>query len=207
MSADRGFATDGTAHRSELDVLRTLCWRQRQEIRSLSETIAVFRTGASSLAIENDELRVEVTRMRSRARAGTERVAEARYPLDAAAASAARRMTNRFLRDQLPPQLVKSAVLVASELVTNAVRHSGGQEDEMLRFRLERTAISVRIEVEDPGNGGPIAMRVPDDSSRDGFGLFMVERLSELWGAERSASGTTRVWPDLTVPRPVVARA
>ena len=55
----------------------------------------------------------------------------------------------------------------------------------------------VRLEVEDPGRGGVIAPRAPDLGG--GFGLNLVQELSERWGLERVAAGGTRVWAQLAL--------
>jgi hypothetical protein len=54
--------------RSELEALRTTCWRQSHEIQSLSSTIDVYRRGASTLAAENTGLRSAVARLRAQDR-------------------------------------------------------------------------------------------------------------------------------------------
>jgi hypothetical protein len=55
----------------------------------------------------------------------------------------------------------------------------------------------VRLDVEDGGRSGTIAPRRPDSENGGGFGLSLVEALSERWGMERVAQGGTRVWAQL----------
>jgi hypothetical protein len=55
----------------------------------------------------------------------------------------------------------------------------------------------VRLDVEDPGRGGTIALHRADSETGGGFGLNLVEALSERWGMERVAEGGTRVWAQL----------
>ena len=55
---------------------------------------------------------------------------------------------------------------------------------------------SVRLNVEDAGRGGAIAPRPPDPEG-GGFGLNLVQALSERWGIERAAQGGTCVWAQL----------
>jgi hypothetical protein len=58
---DPGDASTGAGDpASELDVLRTRCWRQANEIDSLADTISLLRRGATKLAIDNTELRAVI---------------------------------------------------------------------------------------------------------------------------------------------------
>jgi anti-sigma regulatory factor (Ser/Thr protein kinase) len=118
-------------------------------------------------------------------------------PLDAEAPAAARCMVER-LGGRVPAQVLVDTRLVVSELVTNSVRHSGVSTGAVV-VRVELTGAMVRIEVEDPGRVGVIAARVPDLSG--GFGLNLVQGLSERWGLERVAAGGTRVWAQLAHDR------
>ena len=84
-----------------------------------------------------------------------------------------------------------------SELVTNSVRHSGVPAGAELIVSVDLTPGMVRLEVEDPGRGGTIAAHRPDLETGGGFGLNLVQALSERWGIERVAKGGTRVWAQL----------
>jgi hypothetical protein len=50
-----------TATAAELDALCATCWRQQQEIRALSETVAILRGGANRLAAETATLQHALT--------------------------------------------------------------------------------------------------------------------------------------------------
>ncbi|MDJ0385943.1 ATP-binding protein [Streptomyces sp. G-G2] len=67
----------------------------------------------------------------------------------------------------------QSVVLVVSELVTNALRHSGGT------YTLELTAHpdGVEVAVHDPSPQAPV-MHTPDLTGTGGFGWRMVNRLA-----------------------------
>jgi anti-sigma regulatory factor (Ser/Thr protein kinase) len=118
-------------------------------------------------------------------------------PLDAQAPAAARGLVER-LGGRVPAPVLTDARLVVSELVTNSVLHSGVSTGAVV-VRVELSGTMVRIEVEDPGRAGVIAARVPDLGG--GFGLNLVEGLSERWGLERVAVGGTRVWAQLAHDR------
>jgi anti-sigma regulatory factor (Ser/Thr protein kinase) len=86
--------------------------------------------------------------------------------------------------------------LVASELVGNAVRHSGCAERHRLRIEVRRLAKRLLISVHDPGVSGQAARPAGDDrSGPGGWGLQIIEQLAEAWGAERPDG--YRVWAEL----------
>jgi serine/threonine-protein kinase RsbW len=88
------------------------------------------------------------------------------------------------------------AMLVATELVTNALRHSDCREDESIEVKVHHTSERVVISVRDPGNSGDVArVRQPTDLGSGGVGLWVVEQLSGRWGDERRDG--YRVWAEL----------
>jgi anti-sigma regulatory factor (Ser/Thr protein kinase) len=91
------------------------------------------------------------------------------------------------------------AILVASELVTNAVRHSLCGPDDLLEIRVAGDG-RLRISVLDPGVSGGRAQIVDRPTSFGGLGLKVVEQLADRWGSERGSSGY-RVWAELPTAR------
>lgn len=90
------------------------------------------------------------------------------------------------------------ALLVVSELATNAVMHSGCAEGEEFELSAEQRDGCVRIIVRDPSHrGGEPRRRAPDPSRPGGMGLAVVEQVARDWGAERG--DWLRVWADLAV--------
>lgn len=81
------------------------------------------------------------------------------------------------------------AVLVVSELVTNALLHGHGTP----MVRLSREGGRLRIEVCDDSPLLPVSHRVTRTS---GLGLRVVEQLSSAWGASRRGRGKV-VWCEL----------
>lgn len=76
--------------------------------------------------------------------------------------------------------------LVASELVGNAVRHSGCGRDDRLRVKVAARPGRLLISVHDPGLSGEVAAPVSDDrSDPGGWGLRIIGELAEAWGTER----------------------
>ncbi|MHB8340597.1 MAG: ATP-binding protein [Mycobacteriales bacterium] len=80
--------------------------------------------------------------------------------------------------------------LLATELVTNAIRHAGSGGRVVLR--MVRADRAVRVEVEDRHPGWPhLAVPRPDDEG--GRGLALVNALATTWGTVPAAGGKV-VW-------------
>jgi anti-sigma regulatory factor (Ser/Thr protein kinase) len=100
----------------------------------------------------------------------------------------ARAALRRF-NPELPPELMQIVVLLASELVANAVQHAGS---DWIPIRCEVLPAVVRVEVFDDGNGfTPDPVR-PVRGLVGGWGLHLVDELSSRWGV--AGGGGTRVW-------------
>lgn len=86
----------------------------------------------------------------------------------------------------------QTLLVLVSEIVTNAVRHSDGPREADISFRAAQAGErAVRIDVNDGGSGFEPIPRDPSIADR-GWGLFLVERESRRWGVD--ASRGTRVW-------------
>jgi anti-sigma regulatory factor (Ser/Thr protein kinase) len=92
--------------------------------------------------------------------------------------------------DCLRPEVAMNARLLVSELVANAVRHvtRGGE----IGMHVALVDDSLRVEVVDPGSGFVPQSRTADSPLGSGWGLHLVDELSDRWGVE--SSGPTRVW-------------
>lgn len=125
-------------------------------------------------------------------------------------------------------RLLEDGLLVASELVTNAVLHSGCADDQTINVRAELFGDHLLISVHDPGLSGrdaaptqaePFSARArpssgggdppsaigkpPFDGGQDGgeeggLGLQIVDMLARRWGAERPNGYL--VWAELARP-------
>jgi serine/threonine-protein kinase RsbW len=211
MQSQRAASTNGRAPSvgeranapSELDRLRVTCRRQARTIDVLGEAIAVLRSGAGALKAENADLRAAALRTRDhagiRAPAQDTELTEVRLKLDAKAPATARAIVASRLRDRWPAPVSDRAQLLTSELVTNSVRHSHAPAEASVVFRLDLSQGAIRLEVEDPGRRGAVAPRAPDLNGGGGFGLSLVQQLSERWGVERVAAGGTRVWAQIAL--------
>lgn len=117
-----------------------------------------------------------------------------KVPCDATAPRRVRRALGA-VEDLAPVR--DEALLVASELVTNAVLHSGCRADDWLDVEVDRDGEAVLICVADPGaSSGEVRPREdPRPDRAGGWGLTLVSRLARRWGAERD--GGQRVWAEL----------
>ncbi|GGR10986.1 SpoIIE family protein phosphatase [Streptomyces pilosus] len=145
--------------------------------------------GQGAMSVEN----------RSRSSVITARAAASFEPLGRSVASA-----RSFVRDTLQGwgfgDIVDDAVVLTSELVTNAVVHAGTSAD-VLCLRSEE---GVRIEVADrypereiPLQGSPVDMGSPDREG--GRGLQLCAALAGHWGVDYTPTHKT-VWFQLDLP-------
>jgi serine phosphatase RsbU (regulator of sigma subunit)/PAS domain-containing protein len=125
---------------------------------------------------------------------GRERALDLRLPGGAHAPASARAAVEALPAGSLEPPLAHTARLLASEIVTNSVRHAGVGEDGLVGFELVLSPASVRVEVSDPGPGFVPEPDRPGADALGGRGLFLVDSLADRWG---TADGGTRVWFEL----------
>jgi anti-sigma regulatory factor (Ser/Thr protein kinase) len=101
-------------------------------------------------------------------------------------AAAAARGTVRALIDAWAVPVDPSvAVLLTSELVTNAIRHETGQTVTII---ISQARDNLRVEVHDTSRSMPAAMDVATDEEA-GRGLMLVATLSSDWGCFRTPAG------------------
>ncbi|MEZ0093944.1 ATP-binding protein [Streptacidiphilus sp. EB129] len=136
---------------------------------------------------------------------------------DPAEVGRARRWTRTRLRGcgyDVDEPLAETLVLVVSELVTNAVVHTGCPAVLRLLFPFDPAGGGgpVRVEVADASDCPPLPRVAPGEAT-DGRGLELVENLCDRWGWYPDGSGK-RVWceiegeapagPDAAVPNAAV---
>ncbi|PRX01835.1 UNVERIFIED_ORG: serine phosphatase RsbU (regulator of sigma subunit) [Actinomadura viridilutea] len=126
--------------------------------------------------------------------------ADAHVSWDLPGDPAAIRRARGLVRDRLArwdlPELADSTALLASELVTNAIRHAGGR----VTLRLVREGGLV-CEVFDSSDARP-RVRRHGDALRDaesGRGLHVVGSIARRWGVRRTPTGKV-VWAELELP-------
>ena len=87
--------------------------------------------------------------------------------------------------------LMDTALLLTTELVTNAVIHAG----TAVRLTVRRGGDHLRVEVADTG-GGSLHLREPGVEATTGRGLQLMEALSAAWGTSAYEAGKL-VWFEL----------
>jgi anti-sigma regulatory factor (Ser/Thr protein kinase) len=116
-------------------------------------------------------------------------------PHDPAAAGRARRLVADACGG-LEPDQVDVALLLASELVGNAVRHGAGT----LMLHVARDGRRVRVEVHDEGTRMPVMVEAASWTEMEsGAGLRLVAALSDRWGVTAREDGRPgkHVWFEL----------
>ena len=102
-------------------------------------------------------------------------------------------MARRFTRDTLASWHYRGsyeeAVLVVSELVTNAILHGRGSRT----LRLIGTAWRVRIEVADDN---PVPPAIRQGGADGGWGMRLIEQLTTDWGVSPRDGGKV-VWGEV----------
>jgi anti-sigma regulatory factor (Ser/Thr protein kinase) len=100
------------------------------------------------------------------------------------------------LGDGLTSASLREAELLVTELVTNAVRHGGLAEDDVIVMEVGLTGSTLRVEVTDGGPGfDPATALERNPEATGGWGLLLVSRIARRWGVVR---GTPNVaWFEL----------
>ena len=135
--------------------------------------------GAAALKAENNHLRAEIE-----------------LPIGSMAPGAARMVIDDYLTGLVAPRILQDARLLASELVTNSVRHGDLESTSAIVLRMDLTAKTLRLEVENAGTAGAVTSR--SEGRREGnggYGLELVELLTTRWGVSRDHN--TSVWLEM----------
>jgi serine phosphatase RsbU (regulator of sigma subunit)/anti-sigma regulatory factor (Ser/Thr protein kinase) len=106
--------------------------------------------------------------------------------------------------------VLDDALLLTSELVTNAVVHAGTAASVQCELRpgADGGPAGIRVEVADrhpskplPALAGPETMRIATEpgESEHGYGLYLITYLAHAWGVQYSR-GAKQVWFELRLP-------
>ncbi|MCX4510894.1 SpoIIE family protein phosphatase [Streptomyces sp. NBC_01619] len=115
----------------------------------------------------------------------------------------ARRFTARTLRSWGVVEELDAALLVVSELVTNAIAHTQGE----VRLDVTLSSDRLRIAVNDASPRSPVKPANQNWEATGGRGLLIVEASTASWGSV-PLSGGKQVWAEIPLaPRERLARA
>lgn len=118
--------------------------------------------------------RLSITQIDLKLAPNAETILEARHALDR-------------LAGLLPPAKLEDVRLVVSELVTNSILHARLSPNDRISLTVAVSAGSVSGRVCDPGSGFEAPSEpCPRPDLRGGWGLPIVETISDRWGVERN---------------------
>jgi anti-sigma regulatory factor (Ser/Thr protein kinase) len=113
-------------------------------------------------------------------------------PPDLSSVGAARAfVAERCARAQLSGQRCDDALLLTSELVTNAVLH--GRSEVCVEVEVLRATVRISVFDENSRHPSPVS---EDPDALDGRGLALVDAVAERWGVDDRPMGKA-VWFEL----------
>ena len=115
-----------------------------------------------------------------------------RLPRDPSCPAVARRLVEGHVREDLDDRQTDAAMLIVSELTTNALVHGSGA----ILLAVSRESDRLRIEVSDDGHPQSIGVVPTEGRAAGGRGLFIVDQLASGWGR---TAGTAHMWAELTL--------
>ncbi|MEU0991057.1 ATP-binding protein [Streptomyces sp. NPDC005953] len=152
-------------------------WRGAKEVSGVALVVAQEVPTSSSMAVPH----------------GPAGVGEARH-----------RMREQLRRGGVSESVVDDAILILSELLSNACRHGrplGHAEvgDGSIRaaWRFDRTG-GLTVEVTDGGGPTRPVPATPSVTARGGRGLNIISALAQEWGVRDSSTGEVTVWVVVT---------
>ena len=86
----------------------------------------------------------------------------------------------------LPQETLEEAQLLASELVSNSVRHAGLSRFDEIRITAQVTGKTLRVDVFDRSSAAlePLAGSIrPAPGAESGWGLYLVDHIAARWGS------------------------
>ncbi len=114
------------------------------------------------------------------------------------------RMRDELYRSGVAESVVDDAVLILSELLSNACRYARplgraerGEGDVRAAWRVDPGG-GLRVEVTDGGGPTRPAPSTPSVTARGGRGLNIISALAQDWGVRDSATGEVTVWVVVT---------
>ncbi|MFI8963181.1 ATP-binding protein [Streptomyces sp. NPDC053493] len=153
-------------------------WRGAKEVSGVALVVAQEVPTSSSMAVPH----------------GPAGVGEARH-----------RMREQLSRSGMSESVVDDAVLILSELLSNACRHGRplgrdadvGEGDVRAAWSIDKRG-ALTVEVTDGGGPTRPVPATPSVTARGGRGLNIISALAQKWGVRDSATGEVTVWVQVT---------
>ncbi|NWF26737.1 ATP-binding protein [Streptomyces sp. PKU-EA00015] len=152
-------------------------WRGAKEVSGVALVVAQEVPTSSSMAVPH----------------GPAGVGEARH-----------RMREQLSRSGVSEAVVDDAVLILSELLSNACRHGRplgradvGEGDIRAAWRVDKAG-GLTVEVTDGGGPTRPVPATPSVTARGGRGLNIISALAQEWGVRDGVSGEVTVWVIVT---------
>jgi anti-sigma regulatory factor (Ser/Thr protein kinase) len=115
------------------------------------------------------------------------------FPATTTAPGLAREVLNEFVGAAMSPEAARGAEVMVSEVVSNSVLHAGLSPADTIGVDLDLDAARLRVAVSDDGPGFEVTTVAPQEMG--GWGLVLVDSLSDRWGVVRNQPN--RVWFEL----------
>ncbi len=107
----------------------------------------------------------------------------------------AARQALEALAGRIDENLLEKTRLIVTELVTNSVQHAPPGEGGEVDMSVSPFPDCLRIEVTDGGSGFKLDTPELRPGQTSGWGLWLVEQLTDRYGIDRQHS--TRVWCEI----------
>jgi serine/threonine-protein kinase RsbW len=128
-------------------------------------------------------------------RTGAARHVQLTLPASGQPVRLARQVTREVLAAWRLAHVEETAVLLVSELVTNAARHAGSTDAITLELGATRTCLRIEVYRYRPGLAVP---RTPGEFDASDFGFDLVDSVADRWGVRETMTGNT-AWAELDV--------
>jgi anti-sigma regulatory factor (Ser/Thr protein kinase) len=106
----------------------------------------------------------------------------------------ARRLAREVAEPLIGDEQCAKLDMAVTEIVSNAVRHSGADDEIVLTLTPKDSYLCVRVT--DSGSGLVPRPGAMGSDPGAGYGLFLVEQLTRRWGMTRE-NDKTRIWFEL----------
>jgi anti-sigma regulatory factor (Ser/Thr protein kinase) len=154
-----------------------------------------LRAARPRLGLRQSAGTVDVRREQTADRPPVDASVSLQVPADALSARRARAFVGEFCTTAgLAGEVRRTASLLVSELVTNAIVHARTTATIQIQFGVSRT---LRVAVSDDSPARPSVDLHPGARAEGGRGMLIVSTLAARWGVETAPAGGKSVWFEL----------